>query len=93
MKIEGEDDDQVVIEGEGIDVVKITQALRKKICHVEAKVLTVEPVKEKKKEEKADDDELRQHVGFLHPYNLYAPYNQYDIYEIPDRDQPSCCVL
>ncbi|KAJ3698286.1 hypothetical protein LUZ61_001991 [Rhynchospora tenuis] len=90
VKIEGDDHDKVVIEGEELDVVAITRSLRRKICHAEVRVLSVEEKKkeEKKDEEKKKEEKLSQCVCAV-PYNpcMYPRY-----YDIP-QDQPSCCVM
>ncbi|GMY30923.1 heavy metal-associated isoprenylated plant protein 47-like [Fagus crenata] len=48
LAIEGSDKDQLVVIGEGVDSANLTCSLRKKLCH--ATLLSVEEVKEKKKE-------------------------------------------
>jgi hypothetical protein len=98
VKIEGDDHDKVVIEGDDIDVIKITRALRGWIFRVTARVLTVETIdKEKEKKEKEEKEKKKKEdeaklFQYMHPYNLYPPpYNRYSTYEIP-YDQNSCCV-
>ncbi|TYG72154.1 hypothetical protein ES288_D05G457100v1 [Gossypium darwinii] len=54
MAIQGKEKDELMVTGDGVDSVKLTRCLRKKLHH--ATILTIEEIKEEKKEEKKDDE-------------------------------------
>uniref|UniRef100_A0A2N9HGP6 HMA domain-containing protein n=1 Tax=Fagus sylvatica TaxID=28930 RepID=A0A2N9HGP6_FAGSY len=56
VAIEGSDKDQLVVIGEGVDSANLTCSLRKKLCH--ATLLSVEEVKEKKKSQKRNQNQI-----------------------------------
>nr|KJB63094.1 hypothetical protein B456_009G452900 [Gossypium raimondii] len=63
MAIQGQEKDELMVAGNGVDSVKLTRCLRKKLHH--ATILIVEEIKEKKKEEKKDDEK------YTSPYYVY----------------------
>ena len=55
MTLEGEENDRIVVVGDGVDSATLTHCLRKKVGH--ATIVSIEEVKPKKKEEKKEKDD------------------------------------
>ncbi|MBA0747108.1 hypothetical protein Gogos_009570 [Gossypium gossypioides] len=62
---QGKEKDELMVTGDGVDSVKLTRYLRKKLHH--ATILTIEEIKEEKKEEKKDDEK------YTSPYYVCYP--------------------
>jgi hypothetical protein len=67
VALAGDSKDQVVVVGDGIDSVKLTTALRKKVGH--AQLVTVGEVK--KEEEKKPAATAASVVEYTYPWNYY----------------------
>lgn len=84
----GTEKDQVVVVGEGIDVVKLTRQLRKNVAYTEL----VSVAEDKKEDSAAKLEAPPPHpaVGWVYapPYNGYPSY---PIYEM--RGDPSCTIM
>ncbi|XP_028789168.1 disease resistance protein Pik-1-like isoform X2 [Neltuma alba] len=81
VALEGGDRDRVVVVGEDVDSVCLAKDLRKKFTH--ATIVSVEEVKDKKKEETKPEEWLR----YWHP----PPYNPYVVCE--EYRDDGCTVM
>lgn len=79
-----QDKDQIEVTGNDVDVVLLTTLLRKSVKFAE--VVSVNPVGEKKKEEKKDEQVI---VAWPQQYQV-APYPYYCQYYEPS---PSCSIM
>lgn len=82
MAIQGKDQDQVVVIGDGVDPISLIRLLRKKVGPTE--VVTVEEVKPK--DQKLEKIEVKEP-----PYRCYPKFVTYEpIYE---PDPPYCSIM
>ena len=103
VALAGDGRDQVVVVGHGIDSVKLTTALRKKVGH--AQLLTVGEAKkpEEKKKPAAEAAAAASVVEYAYPWHYYQQYPSYaaPVYEHPAaaygyqqcRSRPSTCSI
>ncbi|TYH75113.1 hypothetical protein ES332_D05G451000v1 [Gossypium tomentosum] len=88
MAIQGKEKDELV--GDGVDSVKLTRCLRKKLHH--ATILTIEEIKEEKKEEKKD--EKKDDEKYTSPYYVcYPPYPMPPQIMVQDPCQCQACSI
>ena len=87
VKIEGEDKDRVVVTGDGVDPVCLTSSLRKKVGS--ATLLSVEEVKETKKEE----IKAVQCVSSNYCPQYYCPQPVYQAVLHDPYPDPSCSIM
>ncbi|XP_010942541.1 heavy metal-associated isoprenylated plant protein 16 [Elaeis guineensis] len=78
--VDGNEKDQIVVVGDGIDSFALVRKLRKRMKYAE--LVSVAPEDEKKEEAKPKDIEL---IGWPRP-NIY-----YDVRTI--NDDPWCCIM
>ncbi|KAF6993337.1 hypothetical protein CFC21_010243 [Triticum aestivum] len=71
VALAGDAKDQVVVVGDGVDSVKLTSALRRKVGH--AQLLQVGDAKEDGKKPAAAVVEHYPHSGYSYPYGDYYP--------------------
>ncbi|XP_059444462.1 heavy metal-associated isoprenylated plant protein 47-like [Corylus avellana] len=82
VAIQGSENDQLVVSGEGVDPANLTCLLRKKLCP--ATLLSVEEVKEKgeeKPEKKPEVHSFSYLPQFPVYHQLYQPNPNYYVYE------------
>ncbi|KAF8407685.1 hypothetical protein HHK36_006820 [Tetracentron sinense] len=84
VAIEGEDKDQVVVIGDGVDSVVLTRLLRKKVGY--ASLLSVEEVKENKEQE----DEAESPTPWT---SNFSPYPHFQVYDMAYAPTPSNCSI
>lgn len=88
VAIEGNDEDRVVVIGDGVDAVSLINLMRKKVGDTD--VITVEEVKPnaEKKEEKGGVSEPTQ---WIYHYNDHPRFIRYEtVYE---ADPPGCSIM
>jgi Heavy-metal-associated domain. len=78
VALAGDSKDQVVVVGDGVDSIKLTTALRKKVGH--ATLMTVGEVK--KEEKKPEPAAVVEYPWSYHPYT-FAPPAQHVVYQYP----------
>ncbi|XP_078171515.1 uncharacterized protein LOC144565593 [Carex rostrata] len=85
------DDDKIVIEGDGMDLVALTTVLRKKLGYAELISLTTgDDKKEAKKEEKAGDSAKPGVIPYHYPIHYPYPYRYAACHE---DSQDSCSII
>ncbi|XP_062156779.1 disease resistance protein Pik-1-like [Alnus glutinosa] len=92
--LKGNDKDQIEVKGEGIDTVKLTKLIRKKVGHADI-VSVAEEKKEDKKEEKKEDKKDGAAVQVVWPYASGVP-NYHPIYHEMNQEypyNPSCSIM
>ncbi|KAH7684202.1 Viral coat protein subunit protein [Dioscorea alata] len=102
--LEGEAKDKLVVIGDGVDSIKLTTALRKKMSRI-VELVSVAAVEEKKDDKKDDkkpsdggDDAKKQTQPpiYVPPYYQMMPPTQYVYdYEYPqdNRYDPGCSIM
>ncbi|XP_052143542.1 disease resistance protein Pik-1-like isoform X1 [Oryza glaberrima] len=91
VALAGDSKDQVVVVGDGVDSIKLTTALRKKVGH--ATLMTVGEVKkeEKKPEPAAVPAAVVEYPWSYHPAYAYAPPAQHVVYQQYPASSPWWC--
>jgi hypothetical protein len=79
----GDGKDQVVVVGNGVDSVKLTSALRKKVGH--AHLVQVGEVKEEEKKKPAEAAVTANVVEYTYPWHYY----QYPSHAVPVYEHPA----
>ncbi|KAM3684301.1 hypothetical protein ACJW31_11G033700 [Castanea mollissima] len=85
--IKGQDKDQIEVQGEGIDTVKLVTLLRKRLGRASI-VSDAEEKKEEKEDEKKDELKIQNMIGS--PSNVLTPYALYNGIRGYENDTPSC---
>ncbi|XP_062157287.1 heavy metal-associated isoprenylated plant protein 16-like [Alnus glutinosa] len=91
--LKGDNKDQIEVKGEGIDTVKLTKLIRKKVGHADI-VSVAEEKKEEKKEDKKEEKKVGE-VQLMWPYASGVP-NYYPIYHEMNQEypcNPSCSIM
>jgi hypothetical protein len=84
--LKGQDKDQIEVKGEGIDTVKLTTLIRKKVGHAD-----IVSVAEEKKEEKKDGAAVQVVWPYTSGVPNYHPFYHEMNQEYPNN--PSCSIL
>lgn len=87
MAIEGEEKDQVVVIGEGVDSADLTRLLRKKVGY--ASIISVEEVKPKDGPEEDDKDDPTP----MQWSSSYIHYPQNPMYQVVYDPNPTGCSI
>ncbi|RWR84861.1 heavy metal-associated isoprenylated plant protein 47-like protein [Cinnamomum micranthum f. kanehirae] len=88
VAIEGNDEDRVVVIGDGVDSISLINLMRKKVGHTD--VVTVDEVKPdaEKKEEKGVVSEPTQ---WIYHYNQHPRFIRYE--HVYETDPPGCSIM
>ncbi|XP_073013541.1 heavy metal-associated isoprenylated plant protein 47-like [Typha latifolia] len=101
ISIELQDEDHLVVVGDGVDAVHLTTTLRKKLCHG-AYLTKVEEVKEsaekEAEEEKPEVEQVRWYPNYYTPlpppwYPNYPPFSQAVVYDSESYSGTSSCSI
>ncbi|KAJ0988193.1 hypothetical protein J5N97_006549 [Dioscorea zingiberensis] len=95
--LEGEGKDKLVVVGDGVDSIKLTMALRKKMGHV-VELLSVAAVEEKKDNKSEGDAKKQQQppqppamIPYYYPPQVVPVQYAYD--NPADRYDPNCSLM
>ncbi|KAK4279106.1 hypothetical protein QN277_016861 [Acacia crassicarpa] len=91
VAMEGDGRDQLVVTGEGVDSVKLTNLLRKKLGH--ATIVSVKYVKKKWCMEGKDDDDESSLEHFRYYCSPYPPTPHYQQVVYDPQPHNSCSIL
>ena len=91
IAFEGEESDQIVVIGDGLDSVNLTSILRKKVKF--AQLLSVSSVEEKKKEEKVTELELGVQSMVWPTYQTGVPHYYLHTVVPNDHYQNGACSI
>lgn len=89
VALEGEDRDHLVMEGDGVDPVKLTNKLRKKVGN--ADIVKIEEIKKddkKKNESKGESSEPKMEYS-----QWYPQYNPVIVYDLETNSNPNICSI
>ncbi|KAL0916093.1 hypothetical protein M5K25_013575 [Dendrobium thyrsiflorum] len=92
IAVEGEDKDHFILIGDGIDSIKLTESLRKKVGHAE--IMIVEPLMNLNAEISASmNDEANLENGFSKWHPNYPLPSQVIMYEETILNSGSCLIM
>ncbi|KAK4279108.1 hypothetical protein QN277_016863 [Acacia crassicarpa] len=93
VAMEGNERDQLVVTGEGVDSVKLTNMLRKKLGH--ATIVSVKDVKKKNKYklEGEDDEDCKSPLKYFGCYSPYPPTPYYQRVVYDPEPHSSCSIM
>ncbi|XP_059442232.1 heavy metal-associated isoprenylated plant protein 47-like [Corylus avellana] len=90
VAIQGSENDQLVVSGEGVDSANLTRSLRKKLCY--ATILSVEEVKKKADTSKETTGASASVVSFSQFPAYYQPFPNY-YHQVIDDPYPNNCAI
>ena len=91
IAIEGNDRDQFVVIGDGVDAVKLAKDLRKNVCHTE--IMSTGEVKKEEPKKKVDEKKEAKPKIECCDYRQWYPNPQLVVYDEPYAPGPSCSIM
>ncbi|KAI9108975.1 hypothetical protein K1719_019930 [Acacia pycnantha] len=90
--MEGDGRDRLVVTGEGVDSVELTNVLRKKLGH--ATIVSVKDVKKKNKCKEGEDDDDKSSLEYVrYCYSPYPPTPHYQQVVCDPQPHNSCSIM